>query len=135
LQGVVGELLERGVQVAAGFLVFPAEVAAFPDIGPAVAAAGFAGAALETVVVGVARFVDAEQLAKIAEILLRAGPFGGGVVFPVGDKGFGGHGSARVWQRRSVAMPMGLGNACCGRRAKMSQFQRLPGRRFGGLID
>jgi hypothetical protein len=63
LQGVVGELLEGGVQVAAGFLVFPAEVAALPDVGPAVAAAGFAGAAFETVVVGVTRFVDAEQVA------------------------------------------------------------------------
>ena len=63
LQGVVGELLEGGVQVAAGFLVFPAEVAALPDVGLAVAAAGFAGAAFETVVVGVTRFVDAEQVA------------------------------------------------------------------------
>jgi hypothetical protein len=63
LQGVVGELLEGGVQVAAGFLVFPAEVAALPDVGPAVAAAGFAGAAFEAVVVGVTRFVDAEQVA------------------------------------------------------------------------
>ena len=39
LQGVVGELLEGGGEVAAGFLVFPAEVAALPDVGPAVAAA------------------------------------------------------------------------------------------------
>jgi hypothetical protein len=52
LQGVVGELLEGGVEVASRLLVLPAEMAALPDIGPAIAATGFAGAALEAVVVG-----------------------------------------------------------------------------------
>ena len=40
LQRVVGELLEGGIEVAAGLLVLPAETTAHPDIGPAVAAAG-----------------------------------------------------------------------------------------------
>ena len=38
LQGVVGELLQGGVEVAPRLFVFPTEIAAFPDIGPAVAA-------------------------------------------------------------------------------------------------
>ena len=77
LQGVIGELLECGVEVAAGFLVFPAEVATLPDVGPAVAAARFAGAAFEAVILGVTRFFNAEQIAKVTEMLLRPGPFGG----------------------------------------------------------
>ena len=70
-----------GIQVAAGLFVLPAKVTALPDIGPAVAAARFAGTALEAVVVRVTRFVDAEQVAKIAEMPLRPGAFGGGIVF------------------------------------------------------
>jgi hypothetical protein len=69
LQGVVGELLEGGVEVAARLLVLPAEMAALPDIGPAVAATGFAGAALEAVVVGITRLVDAEQIAEVTQML------------------------------------------------------------------
>ncbi|MEI2718945.1 MAG: hypothetical protein V9E87_02200 [Gemmatimonadales bacterium] len=59
--------MSAGVEVAAGLLVLPAEAAAHPDIGPAVAAAGLAGAALEAVVVGVARLGDAEQFAEVVE--------------------------------------------------------------------
>jgi hypothetical protein len=82
LQGVVGELLEGGVEVAARLLVLPAEVAALPDIGPAIAATGFAGAALEAVVVGVARLGDAEQIAEVVtEMLLRPGAFGEALFF------------------------------------------------------
>ena len=96
LQGVVGELLERGRQVAAGLLVLPAEVAAHPDVGPAVAAAGFLGAALEAVVFRVARLGDAEQVAEVVEPGLRAGAFGERVVLPQGDELFRGHGAARA---------------------------------------
>jgi hypothetical protein len=76
LQGVVGELLQGGVEVAARLLVLPAEVAALPDVGPAVPSASLPGAALEAVVVGVARLVDAEQVAKVVKMSLRAGAFG-----------------------------------------------------------
>jgi hypothetical protein len=91
LQEVVSELLERRRQVAAGLLVLPAEAPAHPDVGPAVAAAGLAGAALEAVVVGVARLGDAEQFAKVVEPGLRAGALGERVVFPEGDEFFGRH--------------------------------------------
>jgi hypothetical protein len=76
LQRVVGELLEGGVEVTARLLVLPAEVAALPDIGPAIAATGFPGAALEAVVLGITQFFDAEQIAEVTEMLLRPGPFG-----------------------------------------------------------
>jgi hypothetical protein len=91
LQEVVRELLERHRQVAAGLFVLPAEAPAHPDVGPAVAAAGLAGAALEAVVIGVARLGDAEQFAKVVEPGLRAGALGERVVFPEGDEFFGRH--------------------------------------------
>jgi len=94
LQGVVGELLEGGAKVATGLLVFPAEVAALPDVGPAIPSPGLPGAALETVVVRVARLGNAEQVAEIVKMALRPAAFGELVVFPQGDKGFGGHGAA-----------------------------------------
>jgi hypothetical protein len=90
-QRVVGELLERGVEIAPGLLVFPAEVAALPHVGPAVAAARLLRAALEAVVVRVARLVHAKQLAQVVEMRLRAGAFGERVVLPGGDEVFGGH--------------------------------------------
>ena len=71
LQGVVGELLQRSVEVAARLLVFPAEVVALPDVGPALfcvrSATALLCATLEAVVVRVARLVDAEQLAEVVE--------------------------------------------------------------------
>ncbi len=100
LQGVVGELLEGGVQVTAGLLVFPAEVAALPDIGPAVAATGLLGAAFEAVIFRVTRLGDAEQVAKVVKVGLRPAPFGELVVFPQGNEGFGGHG-AGVFEGKS----------------------------------
>ncbi len=118
LQGVVGELLEGGVEVAAGFLVLPAEAAALPDVGPAVAAAGLAGAALEAVVVRVARLGDAEQVAEVVEMGLRAGPLGERVVFPEGDELFRGHGAARAGENRSVAMRVELRN-------RLAQIRRV----------
>jgi hypothetical protein len=92
LQGVVGELLQRGVEVAARLLVLPAEVLALPDVGPALLpSTRFTGAALEAVVVRVARLVDAEQFAEVVKVALRAGAFGEGVVLPGGDELFGCH--------------------------------------------
>jgi hypothetical protein len=93
-QAVVGELLQRGAQVAPGPLVLPAEMAALPDVGPAAVAfraAGLAGTALETIIVGIARLVHAEQFAQVVEMPLRPGPFGERVVLPEGDELGGGH--------------------------------------------
>jgi hypothetical protein len=90
-QRVVGELLQRGAQVAPRPLVLPAEMAALPDIRPTVTTAGLAGAALETVVVGVARLVHAEQLAQVVEVALRAGAFDKRIVLPEGDELCGCH--------------------------------------------
>jgi hypothetical protein len=89
LQRVVGELLQRGVEVAAGFLVFPAEVAALPDVGPAIAAAGLFGAALEAVVVGVARLGDAEQVAEVVKVAWAPARSVSGVVLPGAMKASG----------------------------------------------
>jgi hypothetical protein len=75
---------------ASSGVVLPAEAPAHPDVGPAVAApAGLAGAALEAVVVGVARLGDAEQFAKVVEPGLRAGALGEWVVLPEGDDSSG----------------------------------------------
>ena len=93
LQRVVGELLEGGGEVAAGFLVFPAEVAALPDVGPAVTAGRFFGAALEAVIFRVTRLGDAEQVAEVVEMGLRPGPLSERVVLPEGDELFRGHGA------------------------------------------
>ncbi len=114
LQGVVGELLEGGVEVAAGFLVLPAEVAALPDIGPAVAAIGLLGAALEAVVVGVARFGNAKQVAEVVEMGLGAGAFGERVVLPGGDELFGGHGAAGGGERLQCSDADGIGEMASG---------------------
>ena len=110
LQGVVGELLEGGTEVAAGLLVFPAEVIALPDVGPAIAAAGLFGAAFEAITFRVARLGDAEQVAEVVEMGLRPGPLGELVVLPQGDELFRGHGAARAGESRSVAMRVELRN-------------------------
>ena len=109
LQGVVGELLEGGGEVAAGLLVLPAEVAALPDIGPAVAAAGLFGAALEAVVFRVARLGDAEQVAEVAEMRLRPGALGQRVVLPGGDELFRCHGGAQRWAKAQCSDAIGIG--------------------------
>ena len=111
LQGVIGELLEGGGEVAAGLLVFPAEVAPLPDVGPAVATTGFFGAALEAVVVRVAGFGDAEQVAEVVKMGLRPGALGERIVFPGGDELLGRHGGRLVGgsnKLRSVTMPTEL---------------------------
>ena len=89
-RGVELELFEGRVQVLAGAFVFPGEAAAPPDIGPALAPAGLAGAFLEAEPgafgVGLGRAVDADQGAEVEEVLL------GGLFFlelyaiPLADK-------------------------------------------------
>ena len=48
-QGIQLQLLERGAQVFALALVFPAEAALFPDIGPTLTGTGFGRASLEAI--------------------------------------------------------------------------------------
>jgi hypothetical protein len=123
LQGVVGELLEGGVQVAAGFLVFPAEVAALPDIGPAVAAAGLFGAALEAVVVGVARFGDAEQVAEVVEMGLAPARSVSGLFFQVAMNCSGVMARRAAGKGCSVAMPMELGKWRAAAKGRQGGFR------------
>ena len=92
LQGVVGELMQRGGKVVPRLFVFPAETAPFPDIGPAVAATRLFGAVFKTVVVRIARFVHAEQVAQVVKMPLRPAAFRKLVVFPKVDEFFGRHG-------------------------------------------
>ncbi len=97
MERVIGELFEGSGEVAARFLVFPAKAATFPHIGPSVAAAGFLGAALKTVVVRIAWLINAQQLTQIIEMLLGTGPLVEPVVFPQADELFRGHiSSSRV---------------------------------------
>ena len=84
--------MQGGGEVAPRLFVFPAETAPFPDIGPAVAATGFFGPVFKTVVVRIARFVDAEQVAQVVKMRLRPAAFGEFVVFPEVDEFFGRHG-------------------------------------------
>ena len=71
-------------------LVFPAEVAAHPDVGPALAAVGLADAALEgvpgAVGIGLGRLGLAEQVAQIEKVLLVGGAFGEIGRLPLGDE-------------------------------------------------
>jgi hypothetical protein len=61
-------------------------------------AAGLAGAALEAVIVGIARLVDAEQFAEVVEVALRAGALGERVALPAGDE---------LFRRHAGIMPCG----------------------------
>ena len=89
LQGVIGELMQRGGKVAPRLFVFPAEAAPFPDIGPAVAATRLFGSVFKAVVRRIARFVDAKQVAQVVKMTLRPAAFGEFVVFPEVDEFFG----------------------------------------------
>ena len=76
-QGVLPQLVEGGVQVGMLALVLPGEVMPFPHVGPAVAPAVLAGAALEAVVlagrVGFGGGRLSQQSAQVDEMLLRRG--------------------------------------------------------------
>jgi len=67
-----------GPQVFALALVLPAEVAAFPDVGPAIPSAGLVNAALEgeggALWIGLRRLGVAEKVAQVQEMLLAGGP-------------------------------------------------------------
>jgi hypothetical protein len=64
--------MQGGGEVAPRLFVFPAETAPFPDIGPAVAATRLFGSVFKTVVVRIARFVHAEQVAQVVKMPLLA---------------------------------------------------------------
>jgi hypothetical protein len=91
-------------------------MAAFPDIGPAITAAGFFCAALEAVVFGVARSFYVEQVTQFEEVGLRPGALAEGVVLPAGYEFLWGPGGAGIRDQLSgirgtipVAFP-----ACAG---------------------
>jgi hypothetical protein len=95
-QAVGEELLERGVQILAGGLVFPGKVIALEDIGITPRLAQHEGVLLKDVVTFTARRGHAQQRAQIHEVRLRALTLveierrAAGA--PFGDEGLGGHG-------------------------------------------
>ena len=78
-QGVLPELVERRVEIRPLALVFPREVVALPDVGPAVAAGVPARSSLEAVRVpgrvGLGWRRLAEQATQVDEVLLGRGAF------------------------------------------------------------
>ena len=76
-------------------LVFPAEVAPHPDVGPALAAGLFVDAALEPVpiAVGIGRrgLLLIQQVAQVEEMLLAGAPLGELGPLPLGDELLGSH--------------------------------------------
>src|ERR1019366_396812 len=74
-ESILLKLPECGVQVLALPFIFPAEVAALPDVGPTLAATCLRGAALKAVEItrgiGFCRRRFAEQSAQIEKMLLR----------------------------------------------------------------
>jgi len=87
---VLEELLVGGRQVLALALVLPADVAAFPDIGPPSPAASLAGTALEGVVgavgVGGRRRRLTEHGAEVEEVLLGGAALGERATLPRSDE-------------------------------------------------
>jgi len=77
---VLQELLVRGLQVLPLALVFPGEMAAFPDVRESVSTSRLAGALLESIGiacrVAVVRRGDADHAAEIDEVLLGGSPLG-----------------------------------------------------------
>ena len=86
------------LQVLVLALVFPAEVAAHPHVGPALAAVGLLHAVLEgvpgAVRVGLGRLGLAEQFAQVEKMLLAGAPLGEVDALPLGDELLRGHGTA-----------------------------------------
>ena len=87
---VLPQLLEGGVEVGVIALVLPGEVAAFPDVGPALAAGVLLGAAFEAVLlagrISLRRCWLIEEPTKIDEVLLRGGAFLEFYLPPLGDE-------------------------------------------------
>ena len=87
---VLEQLLVGGVEVFVLAFVFPAEVAAHPDVGPAVAAVGFVDAAFEgvprAVGVGLGGLGLAEEVAEVEKMLLAGAALGKRDGLPLGDE-------------------------------------------------
>lgn len=100
------QLVVGGYQVLVLAFVLPAEVAALPDVGPAVAAAGLADAALEGVEgslgIGRGRLVLAQQFADVEKVLLAGAAFGEVGPLPLGDKVLWGHARLPEEKRREL---------------------------------
>lgn len=107
-EGRVFEILAVPEQLGVGFFevfalafVLPAEMAAHPDVGPAVAAFDFLDAAFEgvprAVGIGVGRFGLSEEIAEIKEVLLTDAPLGEMHLLPLGDELLGSHASRGMW--------------------------------------
>ncbi len=94
------KLVIGGVQVLVLAFVLPAEEVAFPDVGPAVAAAVLGRAALKrepfTRGIDIGRFGMVEHFAQVKEVLLGGTAFGEANTFPFGDEILWRHGKARL---------------------------------------
>ncbi len=101
---VVEKLLVGFLEVFVFAFVLPAEVAAHPDVGPAVAPFGLGDAALEgvplAVGIGVGGLGLVEQVAEIEEVLLAGAPLGEVHPLPLGDELLRSH--ARSVERRQT---------------------------------
>ena len=86
----VAGALAGGGEVFVLAFVFPAEVAAHPDVGPTVSAIGFVDAALESVPgaygIGFGGLRLAEQVTEVKEVLLASAPLGERNVPPFFDE-------------------------------------------------
>lgn len=92
---VLEELVVGRLEVGPLLFVFPAEMVLHPDVGPAFAAVGFGGAALEAVPgafgIGAGWLRLAEKLAQVEEVLLAGGAFREFDRLPLGDELLGSH--------------------------------------------
>jgi len=79
-----------GDEVLAFALVLPAEVAAFPDVGPAVPTVGLADAALKgegrALWIGLHRLRMVEKVAQVQKMLLAGAPLGEADPLPLGHE-------------------------------------------------
>jgi hypothetical protein len=81
-----------------------------PNVGPSLAPAGFANATLESVIgaigIGRGRFLLAEQVAQVEEVLLGGAPLGEFGSLPLGDEFLRRHGAYFVWHFAVCAVCM-----------------------------
>ena len=99
---VAKELVVGFLQVFVLAFVFPAEVAAHPHVGPAVAAFGLLNALLESVPlalgVGFGRLGLVEQFAEVEEVLLAGAPLREVHALPLGDELLRSHSIEDEWK-------------------------------------
>ena len=97
-QRVLLQLAKSGIQVFMLALVLPGKAILFPHIGPAIAAAGFLCALLESepfaMRISHRRLSDAQQITELIEVRMCAAAFFQRTFPPSGDKLFRRH---RLW--------------------------------------